>query len=142
MRSNWLEGMRFVKTQAAFDLEGSALPQQGPFPVSDEWGVKVACSMVLCSLDPGKNSKNVQFNTVRNMGAFFSMMQGLRSSVEMVREQGSLTHLRIHCGLKDSPVGCTEEWEISGYLTKLSVCLLYTSPSPRDVEESRMPSSA
>ena len=25
---------------------------------------------------------------------------------------------------------------------KLSLCLLYTSPSPRDVEESRMPSSA
>ena len=25
---------------------------------------------------------------------------------------------------------------------KLGVCLLYTSPSPRDVEESRMPSSA
>ena len=25
---------------------------------------------------------------------------------------------------------------------KLSFCLLYTSPSPRDVEESRMPSSA
>ena len=24
----------------------------------------------------------------------------------------------------------------------ISVCLLYTSPSPRDVEESRMPSSA
>ena len=72
MRSNWLEGMRFVKTQAAFDLEGSALPQQGPFPVSDEWGVKVACSMVLRSLDPGKNSKNIQFNTVRKMRAFFS----------------------------------------------------------------------
>ena len=29
--------------------------------------------------------------------------------------------------------------EVSG---KLGVCLLYTSPSPRDVEESRMPSSA
>ena len=25
---------------------------------------------------------------------------------------------------------------------KIKVCLLYTSPSPRDVEESRMPSSA
>ena len=25
---------------------------------------------------------------------------------------------------------------------KVKVCLLYTSPSPRDVEESRMPSSA
>ena len=26
--------------------------------------------------------------------------------------------------------------------TKFKACLLYTSPSPRDVEESRMPSSA
>ena len=26
--------------------------------------------------------------------------------------------------------------------TEVSTCLLYTSPSPRDVEESRMPSSA
>ena len=28
------------------------------------------------------------------------------------------------------------------YLTQVKNCLLYTSPSPRDVEESRMPSSA
>ena len=27
-------------------------------------------------------------------------------------------------------------------LSKYDTCLLYTSPSPRDVEESRMPSSA
>ena len=27
-------------------------------------------------------------------------------------------------------------------ITSLLICLLYTSPSPRDVEESRMPSSA
>ena len=26
--------------------------------------------------------------------------------------------------------------------TRTTICLLYTSPSPRDVEESRMPSSA
>ena len=30
----------------------------------------------------------------------------------------------------------------SNLKSKLSNCLLYTSPSPRDVEESRMPSSA
>ena len=30
----------------------------------------------------------------------------------------------------------------SNYLARLYTCLLYTSPSPRDVEESRMPSSA
>ena len=38
-------------------------------------------------------------------------------------------------------------WRIRTYLAKRGVfrsgnCLLYTSPSPRDVEESRMPSSA
>ena len=30
----------------------------------------------------------------------------------------------------------------TGALAKIEGCLLYTSPSPRDVEESRMPSSA
>ena len=30
----------------------------------------------------------------------------------------------------------------SGYVERIGGCLLYTSPSPRDVEESRMPSSA
>ena len=29
-----------------------------------------------------------------------------------------------------------------GEIVKVKDCLLYTSPSPRDVEESRMPSSA
>ena len=29
-----------------------------------------------------------------------------------------------------------------GYLGELSICLLYTSPSPRDRQKSRMPSSA
>ena len=39
-----------------------------------------------------------------------------------------------------------EKYEKRGFIeaisTKVSNCLLYTSPSPRDVEESRMPSSA
>ena len=32
--------------------------------------------------------------------------------------------------------------EFDAWQEKLGPCLLYTSPSPRDVEESRMPSSA
>ena len=32
--------------------------------------------------------------------------------------------------------------ELKGENDELKACLLYTSPSPRDVEESRMPSSA
>ena len=34
------------------------------------------------------------------------------------------------------------DWEREADLLLLMICLLYTSPSPRDVEESRMPSSA
>ena len=32
--------------------------------------------------------------------------------------------------------------ELNNFMRGLKSCLLYTSPSPRDVEESRMPSSA
>ena len=38
-----------------------------------------------------------------------------------------------------------DEWEMEelrAEVIELKACLLYTSPSPRDVEESRMPSSA
>ena len=38
--------------------------------------------------------------------------------------------------------GLPSEVEEAGLMDGLSRCLLYTSPSPRDVEESRMPSSA
>ena len=34
----------------------------------------------------------------------------------------------------------SDGWKI--LYTRYTICLLYTSPSPRDVEESRMPSSA
>ena len=45
------------------------------------------------------------------------------------------TMLQAH-GLKSGE--CSEEWNIS----HSQVCLLYTSPSPRDLSTSRMPSSA
>ena len=38
--------------------------------------------------------------------------------------------------------GHEEESILHETLTQANNCLLYTSPSPRDVEESRMPSSA
>ena len=40
------------------------------------------------------------------------------------------------------PLVCRVEDYYKIYLTHIYDCLLYTSPSPRDVEESRMPSSA
>ena len=35
-----------------------------------------------------------------------------------------------------------QEWDTTEFHGNIATCLLYTSPSPRDVEESRMPSSA
>ena len=47
VQANWLEGIRYVKVQSSFDLGSSCLPQQGPYPIADEWGVQVACGMML-----------------------------------------------------------------------------------------------
>ena len=47
--------------------------------------------------------------------------------------------LCIGCGLCKSIAGNSIEMEMSD---KGNFCLLYTSPSPRDAHESRMPSSA
>ena len=43
---------------------------------------------------------------------------------------------------KDKKIQCLNWAEQSSRQSVLYDCLLYTSPSPRDVEESRMPSSA
>ena len=58
----------------------------------------------------------------------------------------------LHCAkscLENVGVEISEEhhvnsmtWATKSVLAKAMTCLLYTSPSPRDVEESRMPSSA
>jgi len=45
-------------------------------------------------------------------------------------------------GVYDVQTGAMEYYDNYNQSAKRNFCLLYTSPSPRDVEESRMPSSA
>jgi len=52
------------------------------------------------------------------------------AGADLVRVDGS-TRSNAHAGIDDR-----------ARVRKIVACLLYTSPSPRDVEESRMPSSA
>ena len=44
--------------------------------------------------------------------------------------------------IADSRGWFTFEWDFKGFFSSYGVCLLYTSPSPRDLYQSRMPSSA
>ena len=43
---------------------------------------------------------------------------------------------------KNIPVNVVDQPELCSFITPSIICLLYTSPSPRDLSTSRMPSSA
>ena len=72
VNSNRLEGAKFVELQEILGLKRRALPPQGPYPMEDTWGVNVACSLVLRSLDRGNYTNNIQFETMRKMRTFVS----------------------------------------------------------------------
>ena len=75
-------------------------------------------------------------------GVLYGLIVGFLS-VLSVREQDAALLKRL-ADILLSPAGRPEQKDISTgrVLSDDEVCLLYTSPSPRDVEESRMPSSA
>ena len=56
-------------------------------------------------------------------------------------EKSLLAPIHNHGGRNNSGK-TTVRHQGGGHKRKYRICLLYTSPSPRDVEESRMPSSA
>ena len=52
------------------------------------------------------------------------------------------TELEHYAADNATPLGQTTTVSIGSYPDGVNDCLLYTSPSPRDAHESRMPSSA
>ena len=82
-----------------------------------------------------------EFDVEANIGKpQVSYRETIRESIDIegkfVRQSGGKGQYG-HVWLKLEPLGLDDEYE---FVDK--ICLLYTSPSPRDVEESRMPSSA
>lgn len=49
-----------------------SLPNLGPFPTTDVFGVNVAVGMLLKSLEPGKYSAHTQFETMRKLRSAYS----------------------------------------------------------------------
>ena len=48
------------------------LLEQGPYQIMGDWGVHVACVMVLRSLDSGQITPIIQYDTVQKMRSFLS----------------------------------------------------------------------
>jgi hypothetical protein len=48
------------------------VPPMGPFPLTDTFGMKVACCTLLKSLEPGKWEATVQYSTTRRLRSAFS----------------------------------------------------------------------
>ena len=82
----------------------------------------------------GKQLRNVQLGRLEGSKEFFTELNdslaatGLSSDPEVMKAYKTLT-------------GDATQKQLSSALAQLA-CLLYTSPSPRDAHESRMPSSA
>ena len=71
--------------------------------------------------------------------AFKSLIESCNISKKPDRVLAAIHYLKDVEGINDVPPRVIMDLFLD---SQLEACLLYTSPSPRDVEESRMPSSA
>lgn len=63
--------------QEDLGIEGNTImPEMGPHPLEDNWGVGLAAVMLQKTLDPGMYGANVQFVTVRKLRSGFSNAWG------------------------------------------------------------------
>jgi hypothetical protein len=68
---NRREGQRHLSHCDAFGVEDK-YPSRGPFPVEDLGGMLTACSLLLRSLDAGKNADKIQYETMRKLRSHMS----------------------------------------------------------------------
>ena len=82
---------------------------------------------------------NEQREELINTGLSLKQSNILSKSDEWIKS----LYFKVHQQTKDSEG--SYNWitgELQGQMRKVNICLLYTSPSPRDRQKSRMPSSA
>jgi hypothetical protein len=53
-------------------FEVDCLPPRGSYPKCDEWGMGIACGMLLRSKAPRKNTATIQYETLRKQRSFYS----------------------------------------------------------------------
>ena len=80
-------------------------------------------------------------NFLENSIGFDSLLYSIKEQTNQYPPYDIIKLDDLSYEIKLALAGFSKE-DISVIQEKNTVCLLYTSPSPRDVEESRMPSSA
>ena len=66
VEKNWREVRGLIEAGEAMGLD-QPLPQRGPCPVADDQGLKVACLMLMKTMNQGRNSRHIQFETARKV---------------------------------------------------------------------------
>ena len=70
---NRREGVRLVGLCDNLGLSVDKFyPPRGPYPEADEFGMQLACGMLLRSLSAGKNAATIQFDTMRKLRSHVS----------------------------------------------------------------------
>jgi hypothetical protein len=67
-----LEGAKYLASQRSLGFETHCFPSRGPYPKYDAWGMQLACSTLLRSIDPGRTTAFIQYETVRKQRSFYS----------------------------------------------------------------------
>ena len=70
---NRREGVRYAGLCETLGLSvDAAYPPRGPYLETDEFGMKLACGMLMRSLSAGKNAATIQFDTMRKLRSHMS----------------------------------------------------------------------
>ena len=84
----------------------------------------------------GEQTQGISFTPAEKTNVAKALLNKLR--VDRIE----IASARVSEGEMDGVMRTTSWAEDKGFLEQIEVCLLYTSPSPRDRQKSRMPSSA
>ena len=72
VKNNQRELRKFMENMELLGIDEEALPERGPYPTNDVWGMRVACGFLLRSLDPGLNAPQAQYKTVKKLAGTFN----------------------------------------------------------------------
>ena len=127
---------KFAKQASGYGLEAEVADMDG-FDLTSLSGRKRV--LIVCSTwGEGEQPDNAEELWIKASSAPSGLLDGVNFSVLALGD----TSYELFCESGKEWDDKFEQLGATRLVARVDCCLLYTSPSPRDVEESRMPSSA